>query len=158
MSSSLSGRRRPLRRVLLAVALVLVSFPLAVVGVGCALSGPVHRGGKTDHFDGERFRNLREVPHGGFGAFLRWQFTRERGPWTDLPGPIGSRPPERVEPGKLRVTFVNHATTLVQQDGVNVLTDPIWSERCSPFPGSGRGASGRPGSGSRSCPASTWWW
>jgi len=32
----------------------------------------------------------------------------------------------------MRVTFVNHATSLVQMDGVNVLTDPIWSERCSP--------------------------
>jgi L-ascorbate metabolism protein UlaG (beta-lactamase superfamily) len=32
----------------------------------------------------------------------------------------------------MRVTFVNHSTVLVQMDGVNVLTDPIWSERCSP--------------------------
>jgi L-ascorbate metabolism protein UlaG (beta-lactamase superfamily) len=31
----------------------------------------------------------------------------------------------------MRATFVNHATVLVQHDGVNVLTDPIWSERCS---------------------------
>jgi L-ascorbate metabolism protein UlaG (beta-lactamase superfamily) len=30
------------------------------------------------------------------------------------------------------VTFINHATLLVQMDGVNVLTDPIWSDRCSP--------------------------
>jgi len=28
---------------------------------------------------------------------------------------------------------VNHSTVLVQMDGFNVLTDPIWSERCSPF-------------------------
>jgi len=32
----------------------------------------------------------------------------------------------------MRITFVNHATTLLQMDGVNVLTDPIWSDRCSP--------------------------
>ncbi len=37
----------------------------------------------------------------------------------------------------MRVTFVNHATVLIQQDGVNVLTDPIWSERASPFPFAG---------------------
>lgn len=42
------------------------------------------------------------------------------------------KPPARVGRGDLRVTFVNHATTLVQMDGVNLLTDPIWSERCSP--------------------------
>ncbi|MCW7464753.1 MBL fold metallo-hydrolase [Leptospira levettii] len=34
---------------------------------------------------------------------------------------------------KLSVTWVGHATTLVQIDGVNILTDPIWSERCSPL-------------------------
>ena len=32
----------------------------------------------------------------------------------------------------LRVTFVNHATLLVQTENVNILTDPIWSERCFP--------------------------
>jgi L-ascorbate metabolism protein UlaG (beta-lactamase superfamily) len=34
--------------------------------------------------------------------------------------------------GEMRVTFVNHSTVLVQMDGINVLTDPIWSKRCSP--------------------------
>jgi L-ascorbate metabolism protein UlaG (beta-lactamase superfamily) len=37
-----------------------------------------------------------------------------------------------VPRGTLRVTFVNHSTVLLQVDGVNILTDPIWSERCSP--------------------------
>ncbi|HEY0722403.1 MAG TPA: MBL fold metallo-hydrolase, partial [Pyrinomonadaceae bacterium] len=32
-----------------------------------------------------------------------------------------------------RVTFVNHATVLIQTGGLNILTDPIWSERASPF-------------------------
>ncbi|MFQ5458778.1 MAG: MBL fold metallo-hydrolase, partial [Myxococcota bacterium] len=31
------------------------------------------------------------------------------------------------------VTWVNHSTFLVSADGVNVLTDPIWSDRCSPL-------------------------
>jgi L-ascorbate metabolism protein UlaG (beta-lactamase superfamily) len=30
------------------------------------------------------------------------------------------------------VTLVNHATLLVQQDGLNILTDPVWSDRVSP--------------------------
>ncbi|HMV76454.1 MAG TPA: MBL fold metallo-hydrolase [Leptospiraceae bacterium] len=29
-------------------------------------------------------------------------------------------------------TWVGHATVLIQIDGKNILTDPIWSERCSP--------------------------
>jgi len=35
--------------------------------------------------------------------------------------------------GSPRVTWVGHATLLIQLDGVNVLTDPQWSERASPF-------------------------
>jgi N-acyl-phosphatidylethanolamine-hydrolysing phospholipase D len=31
------------------------------------------------------------------------------------------------------VTWIGHATLLIQLDGVNVLTDPHWSERASPF-------------------------
>lgn len=39
--------------------------------------------------------------------------------------------------GAATVTWVGHATLLVQLDGVNVLTDPHWSARASPFPFAG---------------------
>src|SRR6185295_12999072 len=45
----------------------------------------------------------------------------------------GPRPPDRVDAaGRIRVTFVNHSTVLIQMDGINILTDPVWSERVSP--------------------------
>lgn len=44
-----------------------------------------------------------------------------------------SKPPSEMNGPGLRVTFVNHATVLLQQDGSNILTDPVWSERVSPF-------------------------
>jgi L-ascorbate metabolism protein UlaG (beta-lactamase superfamily) len=87
----------------------------------------------TDHFDGRRFRNQVTTEHGGFGDFLRWMATRESGPWrrwTEIP-PAAS-PPRVVGARQMRVTFVNHSTVLVQMNGLNFLTDPIWSERCSP--------------------------
>src|SRR6185369_311831 len=65
--------------------------------------------------------------------FFRWITNRDRGPWrpfTDTPP--GPRPPERVHDGKIRVTFVNHSTVLIQMDGINILTDPVWSRRVSP--------------------------
>jgi L-ascorbate metabolism protein UlaG (beta-lactamase superfamily) len=37
-----------------------------------------------------------------------------------------------VEGSELRTTLVNHSTVLLQQQGCNILTDPIWSERASP--------------------------
>jgi L-ascorbate metabolism protein UlaG (beta-lactamase superfamily) len=33
----------------------------------------------------------------------------------------------------MRVTWIGHATVLVQTEGINILTDPIWSDRASPF-------------------------
>ncbi len=35
------------------------------------------------------------------------------------------------------VTWIGHSTLLVQMNGLNILTDPIWSERCSPVPFAG---------------------
>ena len=38
----------------------------------------------------------------------------------------------RANRGEPTVTWVGHSTLLVQLEGVNVLTDPQWSERASP--------------------------
>jgi L-ascorbate metabolism protein UlaG (beta-lactamase superfamily) len=44
----------------------------------------------------------------------------------------------RSPPGTgLRVTWFGHSSSLVEIDGVNVLLDPIWSERPSPVPWAG---------------------
>jgi len=97
------------------------------------IAAPRYRGPVTDHFDGERFHNS----HSGWqreGEFLKWMLTRDRGHWNGwTDAPPGSPPPRRVGEGELRVTFINHATALVQLDGINILTDPIWSDRASPF-------------------------
>jgi L-ascorbate metabolism protein UlaG (beta-lactamase superfamily) len=36
-------------------------------------------------------------------------------------------------PGHIQITWVGHSTFLVQMDGVNILTDPIFNDRSSPF-------------------------
>ena len=82
------------------------------------------------HFDGRRFRNL--VPRrNGFSALLRWLLSRKRGPWhLHYDAQPSALPPRSSE--ALRITFVNHSTFLLQLNGINILTDPIWSERASP--------------------------
>jgi len=47
-----------------------------------------------------------------------------------LATPDVARP--RAEQGALRVTWIGHATALLQLPGLNLLTDPIWSDRSSP--------------------------
>ncbi len=90
-------------------------------------------GSYPKHFDGERFFNPGAPQARGVGDVLKWQFNshhRERSPeFVDDVKP--SVPPKRVD--DLRVTMVNHSTVLVQQAGSNILTDPVWSERASPF-------------------------
>lgn len=41
-------------------------------------------------------------------------------------------PQDKVVSSNTRVTFINHATFLIQTNGVNILTDPVFSERASP--------------------------
>lgn len=37
-----------------------------------------------------------------------------------------------VDPRSMVATWIGHATVLVQAGGVNILTDPVWSQRASP--------------------------
>ncbi|HMN71214.1 MAG TPA: MBL fold metallo-hydrolase [Rhodoblastus sp.] len=97
---------------------------------------PYYSGPSSDHFDGERFF----LPGGGSTDksrrdLLRWRFrARDLPAWpTDYPAPPPDRPPPRVHGGALRVTCVGHATFLIQTQGVNLLVDPVWSERASPL-------------------------
>jgi L-ascorbate metabolism protein UlaG (beta-lactamase superfamily) len=96
--------------------------------------GPGHEGPPSDHFDGERFFNPAATTGRTLGDLLRWQRTRRRVAW---PAQVVNRArpelPATLAPGALALTFVNHITFLVQLDGVNLLTDPVYSERASPF-------------------------
>ncbi len=111
---------------------VLALLLIAAV-VGCAISqGGGYQGPVSDHFDGERFHNATPFEKNAFDL-LRYYWQREPGVWTrNLSTPPGPKPLASVAGGALRVTVVNHATVLIQADGLNLLTDPIWSLRASP--------------------------
>lgn len=116
----------------------------AAAAAGAAVLGPrlldrvVYRGPASDHFDGERFFNPDDGPprsQGGFSParFARFAFGMERAPWPEHVAIAADRPPPRVEGAAMRVSWVGHSTVLVQTQGLNILTDPIWSDRASPF-------------------------
>ena len=85
-----------------------------------------------DHFKNGRFFNP-GVSLPGFPQLLRWITHRKRGPWTTSFRAVAAPPPRSVPGSELRITFVNHSTVLIQTQSLNVLTDPIWSLRASPF-------------------------
>jgi L-ascorbate metabolism protein UlaG (beta-lactamase superfamily) len=50
-----------------------------------------------------------------------------------VPSQHSDTPPARVDGAKARLSFVGHASWLIQTGGLNILVDPVWSERVSPF-------------------------
>jgi L-ascorbate metabolism protein UlaG (beta-lactamase superfamily) len=112
----------------------LIALAALVAAGSCMGPVPRHGGPPSDHFDGRRFFHDPPV-NKDFLTFLRWRFTREpQGEWVpELAPPEAPAPPARVAGDAMLVTFVNHATVLIQTRGLNLLTDPIWAERASPF-------------------------
>jgi L-ascorbate metabolism protein UlaG (beta-lactamase superfamily) len=99
----------------------------------------------SDHFDGRCFFN----PHAPYGKSLRdvrrWRRTRNRLPWPEHIEDAALPPPHRAESDRIAVTFIGHSTLLLQIGGICVLTDPIWSDRCSPVSFAGPRRVRRPG-------------
>jgi L-ascorbate metabolism protein UlaG (beta-lactamase superfamily) len=85
------------------------------------------------HFDGRRFYNPNARQALSFGAVFKWKTrTRPEKSPRFVNDVTQTAPPQEVEGDELRVTLVNHSTVLLQARGVNILTDPVWSERISP--------------------------
>lgn len=93
---------------------------------------PLYKGPVSDHFDGRRFFN--KEPDHSFFDMVKWMWEMKTVKWPEwINDPPQPNPVERVKKGELKVTYINHATLLIQISGVNILTDPIWSKRAGPF-------------------------
>lgn len=92
-----------------------------------------YHGPVTAHFDGHRFQNVAGEPETdrSMREILRWYRTAPRTPWPRSVPVSPVVPDVRVE--GLRITMVGHATLLIQIGGLNILTDPVWSDRASPL-------------------------
>lgn len=91
----------------------------------------------TDHCDGERFFNPDGIQARSFKDLPKWWWQRlvlrqgER--WTK---PVAANQipqlPATISEREVAVTFIGHATFLIQFPRLNLLTDPVFSERVSP--------------------------
>lgn len=98
-------------------------------------------GTERGHHGAGGFRNPwpDSTPH-GISGLLKWMLTRSRDDEAASPAeryapPIVARAPHTLNDrsGQLTVTWVGHSTFLLQCDGINILTDPVWSDRASPL-------------------------
>jgi L-ascorbate metabolism protein UlaG (beta-lactamase superfamily) len=86
------------------------------------------------HYDGRRFQNPAGRAGNGFFHFLRWMASSKRQRWPKrIADPAA--PMKDVEPlsGTIAATFIGHSTFLIQLGGLNLLTDPVYSNRVGPW-------------------------
>lgn len=93
----------------------------------------------SPRFDGGLFRNTRRTQIGPKPG-MRMGVAREYlfgGQQRRPPRPLAANDPRarwtRPIDSGLRTTWLGHSTVLLEIDGLRVLTDPVWSERISPF-------------------------
>jgi hypothetical protein len=108
-----------------------------------------HKGDITDHFDGKKFYNISwsagetfrmteteeeffgKKHKNGFLSFYKWILNQRISLWKDRPI-TQVKPITRHDGASTLVTYIGHATLLIQSHGINLLTDPVWSKRASP--------------------------
>lgn len=125
-----------------AILFLLIAAGLAIAIVPRFLDRIYYRGPDTDHFDGQRFFNpdgdadTLRVPTGGSRSGFLWRNltgSDGRPGWPENVAVTPDVPARRVAGDRMVATWIGHATVLVQTQGLNILTDPIWSDRAGPL-------------------------
>lgn len=115
--------------------IILSAFLIITVGliaISCT-SGPAYNGPKSDHFDGKYFHN-RTPMNKGFWDYLVMRIKTKQTPWpTWINSKEGTLPNNFLNGDQLKVLFINHSTVLLRFENLTILTDPIFSQRASPF-------------------------
>lgn len=86
----------------------------------------------SDHFNGKTFYQAHHRLGRRFDL-LRWRLTTKPRPWPKTV-PLGTLPPRPAPQGhQVVVTWLGHASYLLETARGNFLIDPVFSERVSPF-------------------------
>jgi len=141
MMSSRQGIFRVGRWVLIALLFAIVGISLAITIAPHFLDRVYYRGPVSSHFDGQRFFNpdgdedTMRVPGGSRASFFARYLTGSDGrpAWPEQVAVRRVAIPARVQGEAMTVTWIGHATVLIQTQGLNILTDPIWAERSGPL-------------------------
>lgn len=110
-------------------------FFFCIIGmvIGCGIPKKMYSGEVSDHFNGDKFVNTNGGKVNGLKDVFNFIRTRNPTEWIkDYETYSRDTPIENNYTDSIKLIFVNHSTFLIQLDTLNILTDPIWSERCSP--------------------------
>ena len=106
-----------------------------VKSINVAQQNYYYTGPITDHFDGVYFFNRKDEYVTSLSDLLKWKVFEKRAVWPEnYYSPYTKVSPDLFLPhDEITVTMVGHATMLIQMVGLNILTDPVYSERVSPI-------------------------
>ncbi|MDH4449029.1 MAG: MBL fold metallo-hydrolase [Rhodoferax sp.] len=111
-----------------------LSIRMLAVSLVLAACSATYEGSISNHFDGKVFRNPGQVKNSSVAGYLWLRLTTSQAQWPEsVAAEIAPTLPARVNGSEARVTWVGHATVLIQVAGLNILTDPVWAERASPI-------------------------
>lgn len=112
---------------------IMLLVIIITFGSGYLISAPHYKGPKSKHFNGNIF-----LSHGvgtqNFSAAMKilFQMLLYKKKWPKkIENKKFANPPAHSK--DLTITFVGQSTFLIQVDGLNILTDPVFSRRASPF-------------------------
>lgn len=83
-----------------------------------------------------RYKNIGDFGEPDFSKLIKWKILGNKGHWPELPKSNiteETKIPHLAQKNEIMVTYINHSTSLIQIDGKNILTDPIWSEYAGPY-------------------------
>lgn len=86
----------------------------------------------SDHYDGDRFFNPGKPELKSLWDVLKWKVSSDAAEWPRNVENQSYPRPTITPDQRAVVTFINHATFLVQLKNLTLLTDPIFSQRASP--------------------------
>lgn len=115
----------------ISIVILLIAI---IVTFGYSFSVRGYKGKISDHFNNSRFYNPLSVRNHGSGSFFKLLFTEKRPKWKNIKtDSLTAKPPAKIEGNFFQIYFVNHSTCLIQADGLNILTDPVWSTHAGLF-------------------------
>ncbi len=125
-------------KIILLAALLLLTA--AFLLPACSSTYTLKGDSRPLHHSEQGFRNpYIEKKKGGFFDFMKMRYFAEQ-KWADYEGQghlvesvqadlaLLHNPPDAPQ-----FTWIGHATVLVQYQGINILTDPVFAQRASPF-------------------------
>jgi len=87
----------------------------------------------SDHFNGKTFFNPGAPAHAGLLDVFKWKLTSRAAPWPAEVAVAAAKVPERPAAAGLAATWIGQSTFLLQSAEATLITDPVFSDRASPF-------------------------